>query len=168
VKVHFFSRSYVFFILFIITLLLVGFSYYAEYVDNLTPCLLCWFQRWSLILFCIFSLIAFVVSRSWWLSSFFSLLMALVSLFGIYFASRQVWLQHQPASQGYSCLPNAEYILKTFPVRQIAQLAYSGTSDCGIIDWKLWGVTMPEWSLVIFILLLLCSLWQFRKNKRLK
>ena len=159
------SRRVIYFLLFIASLALVIFSYYAEYFMQLSPCLLCWFQRWCFILFCIFSLIAFLTARSWWFSSFLNTLLAILSAFGIFFSARQVWLQHQPQGQTFSCLPNADFLLKTLPAKKILAMAYTGTAECGKVHWRIWGLTMPEWALIIFIVFFIVCLWQFRRGK---
>lgn len=149
--------------IFIISLLLVAGSYCLEYFMGVVPCLLCWFQRWTVILICIIAFAALLFSRNKLLAFFFNTVILLLTALGIFFAARQTWLQHQASPQSYSCLPNSSILLKTLPLKRIMQLAYTGTSDCGIVHMRPLGLSLAEWALIAFIILLILTFITYKK-----
>lgn len=71
--------------------------------------------------------------------------------FGIAVAGRHVWLQHLPADQVPACGPSLEYILDNFPLRQALDLVLRGSGSCAEIQWRFLGLSIPEWTLGLFI-----------------
>lgn len=153
----------------LITILSLFSAYYLQYVDQLTPCLLCVFQRWCLFVLLIVGLICLASYRQRFLFLACSLINVLFSLIGIFFAGRQIWLQHQTSPGMYSCLPDTNYLLKTLPIKQLVSLAYTGTSDCGIVHKRIVFLDLAEWALIGFVavfLLYLFVLKHFFKGRK--
>jgi protein dithiol:quinone oxidoreductase len=160
-----FSRRWLFLWLCFLGASFVGASYFLEYVRGLQPCLLCWLQRWTLVTFAVIALLCFFAARRYWLSFLLNVLLLLVNLFGIFFAGRQVWLQHLPAAQGYSCLPNVSFLLKVYSLKKIMHLSFIGTPNCGLVHGRILGLSLAQWALIVFVGLLFLVLYQFRKNR---
>lgn len=130
------------------------FALYLQHMVHLEPCPLCIFQRLGLIAFGVFCLLlALFNPKSWvrWLLWFGGLCGIGWSLA---VAARHVWLTYLPADQVPSCGPGLNYWVDTLPVLQVMQEVLKGSGECAVIDWTLFGISLPELSLAFFVLLL--------------
>ncbi len=123
---------------------------YTQYVGGLSPCPLCMTQRVFYVLTAVIALIAAVHNRG---VRIYGALSALSALAGAAIAARQVWLQHLPPNEVPACGPSLDYMLQTLPFGQVFVHMLKGDGNCAIVDWRLWGLSMAEWSLLCFIAL---------------
>lgn len=87
-------------------------------------------------------------------------LAALVPLaFGVAIAGRHVWLQHLPADQVPACGPSFEYLVESFPLSQALGMILRGSGSCAEVQWRFLALSIPEWTLVLFVALALLALW---------
>jgi protein dithiol:quinone oxidoreductase len=145
-------------LIFLICGALLSYGYYLQYYQGLDPCPLCIFQRVCYVLLGGASLIAAVHNPAMTGRRVYGGLCALFSLGGIVFAGRQVWLQHLPKDQVPECGPGLEYWIKTLPLGETIRKVFHGTGDCAEIDWTFLHLSIAEWSLIIFTLILLALL----------
>lgn len=127
---------------------------YTQYVDGLSPCPLCMTQRVFYVLTAVVALIAAVHNRS---VRIYAIVCALSALAGAAIAARQVWLQHLPPNEVPACGPSLEYMLQTLPFGAVLVHMLKGDGNCAVVDWRLWGLSMAEWSLLCFIALIAVS-----------
>jgi protein dithiol:quinone oxidoreductase len=150
------SRS-LFFMAFIAGALALGASLYLEYAVGLKPCSLCIVQRFFLIVFTAICLIAAVhgPKRSgcylYWLSGVLSCLGGMVT------AWRHVLLQSAPATR-YS--PGLEFTPENMSWLRMLKQAFQGAADCTQILWTLFDMSIPEWSLLFFVGMMILGLFQ--------
>lgn len=144
------------------------YALYLQYALHLDPCPLCIFQRiglWAMGIFAILSVIFNPKNLSKWLLWLGSFVGAIWS-FGV--ASRHTWLQHLPADKVPACGPGLNYWVETLPILQVFEQVLKGSGECAVIDWTLFGVSIPEQSMVFFGVLILVHIiiaWQFLKTK---
>jgi protein dithiol:quinone oxidoreductase len=152
-------------ILFLSSLIGMGFALYLEHVQGLNPCPLCVFQRVGLIALGLFSLLGFLHNpKSNVLKRIYSLLGSLGILWSLGVAARHVWLQNLPPDKVPSCGPGLDYLVDALPLKSVLQQVLSGSGECAVIDWTFLGQSLPVWSLVFFALLTILSIWQlFRR-----
>lgn len=138
---------------------ILGASVYLE--DNLGPSLtpLCTVQR---VLYAAFGLICLLAAvhapgKSGW--RIYSGFMLLISLFGAAIAGRQVFLQASPPEDMSSCIANLQYLLDTQPYLKVLSMVLAGHAGCSEINWSLFGLSIPEWSLLAFTGLSLFALY---------
>ena len=129
-------------------------SYFFEYVVKLTPCALCIVQR--VVIAC---LILVTVGTIWRAKRGGSVrrwqIMALcLSVLGLLVAWRHIWLQqHADMLVNASCLPDIRFMLKMMPLPEVfMQLFSHGGAECSKVKWQLWGLTMPGWVAVSYVL----------------
>ena len=79
---------------------------------------------------------------------------------GIAVAGRHVWLQHLPADEVPSCGPGLDYWMDTFPLQEVIQKVFRGSGECAKVDWVFLGLSLPEWTLALFIGLASVAVWQ--------
>lgn len=130
--------------------ILFGVALYTQYVGGLEPCPLCMTQRFFYVLTAAFAVIAALHGRG---LRIYAALVALAALGGAGVAARQVWLQHLPPDQVPACGPSLEFMLQTLPFGQVLVKLFKGDGNCAIVDWRLIGLSMAEWSLLWFVLL---------------
>ena len=125
-------------------------AFYLEHVAAGAPCPLCFIQR-ALLLAC--SGICLVAAlhkpgRSGW--RVYSGVLLGVALAGAAIAARQVWLQDSPPEDLTSCVANLQHLLDTQPYLKVVYLILVGAAGCAEITWSLFGISVPEWSLLAF------------------
>jgi protein dithiol:quinone oxidoreductase len=140
------------------------YALYTQYVDGLDPCPLCMTQRFFYVLTAAIALLAALHNRR---IALYGALTALSALGGAGVAARQVWLQHLPADQVPACGPSLEYMMQTLPFGELLMRMFKGDGNCALVDWRLLGLSMAEWSLLWFLLLAAVGIWQaFRSQPR--
>lgn len=148
-------------LVFLACLGLLGFGFYLEHVENLEPCPLCLVQRVFFALAGLTALLAAVHGPGRFGVRIYSMVIGASALAGGGVAARQVWLQHLPPDQVPECGPGLEYMLQVYPLgRAIAKLL-QGDGECAKVDWTFLGLSIAEWALVSFLLILLVSALQF-------
>lgn len=146
-----------------IVALLFARVYLQEYLA-LTACPLCMTQRvfvaaWGLVAF-----IALLHQPSGWGNRVYGMLCALSAATGGAVAARHIWLQHLPEDQVPACGPSLEYMLETLPFSETLSLVLMGDGNCAETVWTFMGLSIPEQTLILFVVTTLVCLWQtFRK-----
>lgn len=145
-------------LLVIITVLMA--SFYFEYILGLNPCPLCVMQRLCVFLVFIFSMMIWLAASS--KIGLYAIVGQLVSSgAGLFFASRQLWLQSLPADQVPACLPGFDVMLRYFPWSDILTALFWGAGDCAEVTWHWLGLSMPTWTALFFIAIFIASLINF-------
>ncbi len=158
------SERSTYFLGFIFSVLLLGITFYIQRFDGFTPCPLCILQRFALISFSGFFFLGFVFGRQKFVSLFMSIFASLVSLIGILLSGRQVWLQHLPASRHEDCGASLSYLIQALPFDQVIVKIMQGTAECSKKGWDFLHLSLAEWSLIVFVILFLSSLWQVKRT----
>ena len=139
--------------------LLLGFGYYLQYVQGLDPCPLCLVQRgffYGVLGICLFGAMH---APQGWGRSVYGGLAALFAAGGLAAAGRQVWLQHLPPERVPQCGPDLYFMLENFPLSRTLQTLIKGTGECAVVDWTFLRLSIAEWSLGWFAVLLVYALW---------
>ena len=146
---------------------LMGYAFYAQYVDNLEPCPLCIFQRVALIALGVVFLLGAVFApkspggrRGW------SVLALLVAVAGMAVAGRHLWIQSLPADQVPACGPALPYMFHALSFSKFLTKVFTGSGECAQINWRFLGLAMPGWVLICFIVLAIWALVAgFRRHR---
>jgi len=137
---------------------LMGVGLYLEHVVGLEPCPLCVMQRIFFILVGVVALIAGIQAPGKRGRRIYGVVLLLLAAAGAATAGRQVYLQTVPAEELAACLPSLDYMMQALPFQEIIRLVLHGTADCAEVNWTLFGLSIPEWSLLAFVLLMALSL----------
>ena len=139
---------------------LLGFGYFLQFYEELEPCPLCIFQRVAILFTGIWFLIAAAhnpASRGG--SIFHALVLPVLALSGAAVSARHTWLQSLPPGQMPACGPGLEYMLEAFPFFDTIKTVLRGSGDCGEIVWSFLGLSIPQWTLISFVVLALVGLF---------
>jgi len=144
------------------------FSYgmYLQQVVGLEPCPMCIVQRYALILVGLIALLTALFPYRL-AHQTGSVALGLVALFGAFTAARQSWLQWFPP-EILSCGRDLFGMIESFPLRRVIPMVFRGTGDCAKIDWTFLGLTIANWSFLVFsgmALLALLLFWGLRVRR---
>jgi len=88
------------------------------------------------------------------------------SSIGLAIAGRQVWLQHLPKDQVPECGPDLAFMLDVFPLSQVINTVLQGSGECAEVQWTLFSLSMPEWMVFIFgVMVLICLRLLFKQER---
>ena len=150
------------YVLFLITLFVLLASFYFQYIVGLQPCPLCLMQR-----VCVFLLVAVMglslgtVKKA----HFVSLLQVFISCAGLFFSLRHLWLQSLPEGSAPACMPGLDVLIRYFPWQAVVHALFWGAGDCAEKVWSLYGISMPGWSALYFMLMALTGLLLFFRTR---
>ena len=138
----------------------MAFAYYLEHQLELVPCPLCMTQRAFVVLTGVIALLAALHNPAGWGRRLYGGLCTLAAITGGAVAARHVWLQHLPEDEVPACGPSLEYMLDTLPFSETISLVMMGDGNCAETVWTLFGFSIPEQTLALFIVLTAVSVWQ--------
>lgn len=144
----------------LVGIFVITFAFYIEFLNQLKPCPLCVMQRACALLFgltCVIGLIVNHVKRA----QLISLMQCVLTALGLYFASRQLWLQSLPPESMGQCMPGLQAMLQYFSWDMILKSFVWGTSDCSHVDWQWYGLSIPLWSALYFAVMLMINLYVY-------
>lgn len=135
-------------------IMMMAASYFFEYVVKLTPCALCIVQR--VLIACLIVNALWIIRRVRAHMSIFGpqVIASLVTVCGLLVAWRHIWLQqHADINAATACLPDIRFMLKMMPLPQvIARLFSHGGAECSKVRWQLFGLSMPSWVAISYVL----------------
>lgn len=138
--------------------------YYLEGVLYLDPCPLCMVDRAILVVIALISLIAVLHNSSGVMRWVYTLLATLFSGIGIAVAARHIWLQGLPPDQVPECGPDLNYMLEVFPMADVIKRIFTGSGQCAEVSWTFLGLTIPQQTLGLFILLFVMTAFAHFQN----
>ena len=133
--------------------------YYLEGVLQLEPCPLCMVDRAILIVIAIASLFAFMHNSTGVARWVYSVVAGLFSISGIAVAARHIWLQGLPPDQVPECGPDLSYMLEVFPLGDVIKRIFTGSGQCAEVSWTFLGMTIPQQTLILFVVLFFLTLF---------
>ena len=139
--------------------LMMGVALVLQYVYGLTPCPLCIGQRIAVLLAAFVFAIGALHNPAGNLGrGLYAGLAALASALGLAVAARHVWLQSLPPENVPSCGPGLDYMMEVLPLWDVLSRVLSGSGECAEIHGSLLGMSIPQWTLLGFAVLLLIPL----------
>lgn len=133
---------------------LVAIFYFQKHL-GLEPCPLCIFQRIGVWVMGAFAFLGMLINpKKAWVKLTLWGGMVIGALWGFAIAARHVWLQHLPANEVPACGPGLNYWVDTLPILQVFQEVLKGSGECAVIDWEMFGFSIPELTLGMFAVFL--------------
>ncbi|MGR8935091.1 MAG: disulfide bond formation protein B [Gammaproteobacteria bacterium] len=144
---------------------LLATGYYLQFVEGLEPCPLCISQRLAILLTGLIFLAAAVHNPQGRGRKIYALLGALAALGGAAISIRHIRIQNLPPEEVPECGPGLQYVFDNFPLSETIKLMLNGSGDCAEITWTFLGLSIPEMTLIAFLLLAAFSLVQLRNTR---
>ena len=138
---------------------LIGTALYFQYGLGMEPCPLCILQRIAVIAIGLILLLAALFNPAGLGRRLFGLLISVAAAAGLAVSGRHVWLQSLPEDQVPACGPGLEYMLDVFPLTETLSMVLQGSGECAKVSWRLLGLSMPGWMLLVFSGFALFGLW---------
>jgi len=136
------------------------YAIFLQFTDGLEPCPLCILQRIAFFALGMVFLIAGLHNPLSKIMRFIYGLFAIIcAIVGAGIAGRHVYLQARPFNEFASCGPPLAFLRETMGPFEVLRTVLTGTGDCGKIDWTMFGLSMPMWSLICFIVLGAWVIW---------
>ncbi|BAL26220.1 disulfide bond formation protein B [Azoarcus sp. KH32C] len=158
------SPRFLFLALFAACFALLGFGLYLQHVKGLEPCPMCIMQRYAFIAVGLTALVAGLHNPGRTGTRAYAVLVLLMALAGGGVAVRQTWIQIYPP-QVSECGPDLEFMLGSFPLADALPMIFRGAGDCSVVDWTFLGLSIANWSLVTFTLVVLFAIAIFLRGK---
>jgi disulfide bond formation protein DsbB len=145
---------------FLVCTALLGYAVFTQYGQLFEPCPLCIFQRVALAALAAVALLGALHSpRSRAGRGIYGLMAFLAAGTGAGIAARHVWLQHLPPDQVPACGPGLSFMIESMPsYLDVFKKVLQGSGECAKVDWTWLGFSMPEWTLLCFLLLAIGAL----------
>jgi len=149
----------VFLALFLACAGLLSFGIYLQEQKGLDPCPMCILQRYVFVAIGLVALAAAIHGpRAGLALKAYGVLLVLLALVGGGTATRQSYIQHYPPKTA-SCGADLEGILERFPLSQALPKIFAGSGDCSVVSWRFLGLSIAEWALVWFVIILATTIW---------
>ena len=142
--------------LLLLTIVVIATAFYLQYIVGLVPCPLCLMQRFFIFILLTLAILA-VCKSTFERSRFLATFQMLFAFIGLFFATRQLWLQHLPAGLAPACVPDLSVLMHYFPWKDIVHSLVWGAGDCSEIPWAWLGLSMAAWSALYFIIMFIVS-----------
>ena len=129
--------------------------YFLEGFLFLEPCPLCMVDRGILVIIGGVCLVALAHNSNGVMLWVYTCLASLFCIIGIGVAARHIWLQGLPPDQVPECGPDLTYMLDVFPLGDVIKKVFAGSGQCAEVSWTFLGLTIPQQTLILFIVLLI-------------
>jgi disulfide bond formation protein DsbB len=152
-------------ILFVVALIcfaLLGFALYLQHVKFMQPCPLCIIQRYAFAVVGIICLVFAILPRG--AIKIGSYLGVLAALGGAGTAGWHLWVKAHPT---VSCgIDPLETALNKLPTTQWLPQVFKADGMCTTEYEPIFGLSIPQWSLVWFVILIVVLLWAAGRQQR--
>ncbi|MDX1626065.1 MAG: disulfide bond formation protein B [Wenzhouxiangellaceae bacterium] len=148
----------------VLCLALLGYAYYSQYGLGYEPCPLCILQRVAFMIMAVGALAGAVHGSRSWARFVWGAIVLAGGLWGLATAGRHVWLQNLPPDQVPDCGPGLGYMLEYFSVGEALVSAFTGSGECAEVDWSFLGLSMPAWTLVWYVALMILTVLALRRG----
>jgi disulfide bond formation protein DsbB len=148
------QRRWVYLLIALLCAGLMGYALYLQYVEFLEPCPLCMLQRVGVIALGVLALLAALHGPRERGARLYAAVATVLALASAAIAARHVYIQHLPKDQLPECTPGLTYMLETMPLGQVLRDVLHGSGECANIDWVFLGLTLPGWTMVFYLLLM--------------
>ena len=127
---------------------MLAYGLYLQHGVGLEPCPMCIVQRYALVLIAVVAGVA-GAARGKFMHLAGAALIFLFAAFGAFVAARQSFLQWYPPEIA-SCGRDFYGMIETFPLKRAIPMIFKGSGDCTKIDWTFLGLSIANWSFLVF------------------
>lgn len=144
-------------LVFAISAALLGYACYAQFVQGFEPCPLCILQRFAFIVIALGALAGLVHASRGPARFVYGGVVFAGGVWGLVTAGRHLWLQSLPPDQVPDCGPGFAFMVEFFSVGEAIREAFTGSGECAEVDWTFLGLSMPGWTLIWYVVLMIIT-----------
>lgn len=142
------------------------YAYYAQFVLGKEPCPLCIAERIIIVATGLLGLIFAIHSPKGIVNKIYSIIIILITLFGVKIAVHHIWLMNLPIDQQpVSCGMPLNILFQRVTLNSFIHTVLQGDAECGKINWKILGMTGPEAVLLLCIFIIVLAGYNFVHKK---
>ena len=150
----------------ILSFFVIGLALLIQLIYKLEPCPLCITQRIIFIAIGFIFVFFLFFKHNVQTRITHLLILTSASIVGIIFSGRHVMIQEKWITVPAECGIDLGYMFENFPLTQAMNLLFKGTGDCSNIDWSFIGITLPQLSLIGYVIFLTIAIITFLKIKK--
>jgi len=150
------SSRLIFLAIFLACAGLIGFALYLQHSLGLEPCPMCILQRYAFIVVGVIALVAAIHNPALRGRRIYGGLLVVMAATGGGVAIRHVYLEHYPPKL-FDCGADVGFMLESFPLTEALPMIFRGTGDCTKVPWRFLSLSIAEWSLICFALLIIAA-----------
>ena len=136
----------------------LGYALYLQHYRGLLPCPLCVVQRMAYIVVAVAALGGVLYSPGRASRMVYSAAMAIFASIGVIVAARHAWVVHHPELSTECGISPEEKFLNALPFAKWWPGMFEANGDCASVTWKFLSLTIPEWSLILFLFIGIAAL----------
>lgn len=156
----------IFLLIFLSCASLIGYALYLQEIKGLLPCPLCVAQRMAYWGVGLTALLAFLHNPKKIGYRLYGGFMLIFALLGTIIAGRHAWLIRYPESFECGISPE-EAFLNALPIAEWWPAMFEANGDCADVSWQFLSLTIPDWSLIAFLILFLLVGYLVMKSYKL-
>ena len=150
------EKRIVLLLIFLVCTTVIGCALYLQLVINLLPCPLCIAQRIAYWLVGLTAISAFIHNPKDLSRQIYYSFITIFSLSGLVIALRHSWIIRYPES--FQCGISAEEeFVNALSIANWWPNMFEANGDCADVKWEFMSLTIPNWSVIFFLLLLITS-----------
>jgi disulfide bond formation protein DsbB len=150
------EKRVVLLLIFLICTTVIGYALYLQLVINLLPCPLCIAQRIAYWLVGLTAIFAFIHNPKGLSRQIYYGFITAFSLSGLVLALHHSWIIRYP--EAFQCGISAEEeFLNALSIANWWPSMFEANGDCADVKWELMSLTIPNWSVIFFLFLLITS-----------
>jgi protein dithiol:quinone oxidoreductase len=134
-------------------LCMLAYAIYTTEVGGLEPCPLCIFQRITVLALGVAFLAAGIHNPRRWGTWVYAGLIGLAALATVGVSARHVYIQSQPPGSIPACGAPINVLMQMFHVWQVVAKVLHAGGECAVVNWTLFGLSMPAWVLICALIL---------------
>ena len=155
-----FEKRIVSLLIFLICITVIGYALYLQLVINLLPCPLCIAQRIAYWLIGLTAIFAFIHNPRGLGQQIYYSFITVFSLIGLILALRHSWIIRYPEPEAFQCGISAEEeFLNDLSIANWWPSMFEANGDCADVKWEFISLIIPNWSAILFLLILIISVY---------
>ncbi len=155
-----FEKRIVSLLIFLICITVIGYALYLQLVINLLPCPFCIAQRIAYWLVGLTAIFSFIHNPRGLGQQIYYCLITVFSLIGLILALRHSWIIRYPEPEAFQCGISAEEeFLNDLSIANWWPSMFEANGDCADVKWEFMSLTIPNWSVIFFLLILIISVY---------
>ena len=161
------GKRIVLLLIFLICTTVIGYALYLQLAINLLPCPLCIAQRIAYWLVGLTTIFAFIHNPRGLGRQIYYSFITVFSLIGLVLALRHSWIIRYP--EAFQCGISAEEeFLNALSIANLWPSMFEANGDCADVKWEFMSLTIPNWSVIFFLLILITSVYMLFTSRNQK